>query len=79
MTPQTVADPRHVKLTVILTPDNHAAMCRAAELDEAGKTDTVNRALAVYGAIIQAAAAGGRERLLWLQGPHTIQLDIRVR
>ena len=44
------------KLMVYLTPKALAALFAGAEVTEDTKTDTVNRALQIYAAMVQAAA-----------------------
>lgn len=58
------------RLTVNLTPRSHAAMYAAAEVTGLSKTDTVNRALQFYAAVVRTAARhpGGFELTMDLTG-----------
>jgi hypothetical protein len=51
------------KLTVNLVPDAVTALERAAEITGYTKTDSVNRALAVYALLVAEHAAGGRVQI----------------
>lgn len=53
------------KLTVNLTPRAYDALQRAAEVTGDTRTDTVNRALQAYAALVEASHAGGNRMLRW--------------
>lgn len=52
-----------VKLTVNLVPSAQLALDDAALLTGDTKTDTVNRALQLYGAVVRAVEAGATAKL----------------
>jgi len=57
-----------MKLTVNLVPSAVTALADAAELSGHARTDTVNRALHVYAAIVEAAALHGGRLLVDYNG-----------
>jgi hypothetical protein len=52
------------RLTVNLTPRSVKALHVAAEMTELSRTDTVNRALQIYAAMVKSAADGRRARMV---------------